>query len=164
MSHPVENLVHALRDELQQYGGMLALLDQQQEMVVTRASDELLVSVGSVQAQSAAIQAARTHRESCLRAVAEAAGVSANSFEEIWPLLPDDYRPLVNALFLENNDLLIRVQQRARQNHLLLSRSLELMQGFIGTLFPGQQTPIYTGAGTKLNQPLPARPLYEAVG
>ena len=31
----------------------------------------------------------------------------------------------------ENNELLVRVQQRARQNHLLLSRSVEMMQRFI---------------------------------
>ncbi len=52
------------------------------------------------------------------------------------PLLPADYRPLVQALVDENNELLVRVRQRARQNHLLLSRSVELMQGLLNTLLP----------------------------
>jgi hypothetical protein len=164
MSRLAENLVAALRTELQEYGEMLALLDQQQERVVARASDELLVSMAAVQTQSAAIQAARTDRESCVRAVAEAGGVSPAGFEEVWPILPENYRPLVKALFNENNELLDRVQQRARQNHLILTRSLELMQSFISTLIPPRQSPVYNGEGKDLDQPLSSHPLYEAMG
>ncbi len=45
----------------------------------------------------------------------------------------------MQALVQENNELLVRVQQRARQNHLLLLRSLELMQKLINSLFPGSR-------------------------
>ena len=50
------------------------------------------------------------------------------TFAAIIPLLPPDYRPLVQALVQENNELLARVHQRTRQNHLLLSHAVELMQ------------------------------------
>ena len=49
-------------------------------------------------------------------------------FSKILPLLPGDLQPLMQALVRENNDLLRRVQARARQNHLLLRQSMELMQ------------------------------------
>jgi len=68
------------------------------------------------------------------------AGIPAEediTFASLVPQLPPDYRPLVGALVEENNHLLVRVQQRARQNHLLLSRSLEMMQSFLNTLMPG---------------------------
>ena len=46
----------------------------------------------------------------------------------------------------ENNDLLARVRQRARQNHLRLSRSIELMQGLINSLFPAARSRAFTTA------------------
>jgi len=73
-------------------------------------------------------------------------------------------RWLVNALVEENNSLLLRVQQRARQNHLLLNRSLELMQRLIATLLPVDRTTMYSGAGALFAPSLPKRALYEAVG
>ena len=80
------------------------------------------------------------------------------------PLLPDDYRPLVRALVEENNELLMRVQQRARQNHVLLSRSVDLMQRFIATLIPSEKLTRYNEAGTVSTPGLPHRTMYEAVG
>jgi flagellar biosynthesis/type III secretory pathway chaperone len=70
----------------------------------------------------------------------------------------------VEALVRENNELLIRVQQRARQNHLLLSRSLELMQQFIHALVPASLPTTYDGAGQVSSAHRPNQPLYEAVG
>ena len=80
------------------------------------------------------------------------------------PLVPAEYRPLLDALVRENNQLLFRVQQRARQNHLLLSRSLELMQRFLSTLFPTRDNQVYNDHGTRPIWAPTLRPLYEAVG
>jgi hypothetical protein len=86
------------------------------------------------------------------------------SFAALTPCAPAHYQPLLKALVEENNQLLMRVQQRARQNHLLLSRSLELMQNFLSTMFPAARATAYTGEGTLFSTALPNRPLYEAVG
>jgi flagellar biosynthesis/type III secretory pathway chaperone len=86
------------------------------------------------------------------------------AFLDLIPLLPEEYRPLLRALIDENNELLLRVQQRARQNHLLLNRSLDLMQRFINTLAPGSRMPTYDGMGNLFPAALGARPIYEAVG
>ena len=64
----------------------------------------------------------------------------------------------------ENNELLVRVQQRARQNHILLSRAVELMQRFISTLLPGAAPTTYNGTGRTLGAGLPQHSLYEAIG
>lgn len=132
---------------------------------MARLTEELLRSVTMIQAHSEAIQTVRRHREAAQRAVARDLAVAeASTFAEIIPLLPTDYRPLVQHLVEENNGLLQTIQQRARQNHLLLSRSVELMQRFLSTLFPMREPQVYTGRGTRPAPPLPARPLYEAVG
>ena len=64
----------------------------------------------------------------------------------------------------ENNSLLVRLQQRARQNHLLLSRSVELLQRFMSTLLPVLNPRVYTEAGTVMPKPVVVQSLYEAVG
>jgi flagellar biosynthesis/type III secretory pathway chaperone len=161
----IEPLIAALREELQHYGEMLVLLDRQQEQVKARSATEIFQSISLIQAQAAAIQDARQHRENCRAAAALACRRTESApFTDLIPLLPPDYRPLLQALVDENNQLLGRVRQRARQNHVLLRRSVELMQELLRTLFPSRQTSVYNGNGHKRGQLLNARPLYNAVG
>ena len=158
-------LLAALRHELKQYGEVLALLDQQQEYVLVRAADNVLQSVGAINAQMKNIQLARAEREQRQSEVAALLRPAGDpSFVHLIPLLPEPYRAAIGALVRENNDLLGRVQQRARQNHLLLCRSLEMMQQFINALLPAAPPKTYNGGGQlqPLNQPVQA--LYQAVG
>jgi len=165
MIEKIQNLIHALRDELQQYGEMLALLDQHQELVMRRATDELLPSVEDIQAQGAVIQEVRRRRAECQRLVSHELHLADGAtFADLVPLLPEDYRPLLGALVQENNELLTRVQQRSRQNHLLLARTLEMMQRFMSTLFPGSASPVYNEMGSVLGRAVSMHSLYEAVG
>jgi flagellar biosynthesis/type III secretory pathway chaperone len=165
MMESLSRLINALRDELQQYGEMLALLDRQQQFVITRAAEEVLESVRPIQTQASAIQEARAHREECRRLVAQdSQQTESTAFSVLIPLLPPDYRPLVKALVEENNELLVRVRQRARQNHVLLSRSLEFMQTFLNTLLPARETRVYNDHGNPHTHVIATRPLYEAVG
>lgn len=165
MTDTLQRLIEALRDELQQYGEMLALLDQQQAQVCARVADELLASVTMLQEQGTVMQGARRQREECRAAAAREVGLDAEApFKELIPRLPSSLRPLLQALVDENNDLLRRVQQRARQNHFLLNRSVELMQNVIGSLVPQARPLTYGHAGTMATPALPSRVLYDAVG
>ena len=164
MKEKLEQLIGALREELQHYGEMLALLDQQQDLVVRRVADDLLNTIAAVNAQSAAIQAARKHREDCHRSLnLELRLPKETALADLVPRLPEAHRPLVAALFQENNALLTRVQQRAKQNQVLLNHSIELMQRFINSLLPLGRTTTY-----KENGSVPAvvsgSALLEAVG
>jgi flagellar biosynthesis/type III secretory pathway chaperone len=161
----LEQLVAALREELQQYGQMLLLLDQQQEYVLQRATGDVLNSVADVEMQGMVIQKAREDRVRLQSSVALSFGLAgAATFSELLEVLPLNFRLLVHALVEENNSLLVRVQQRVRQNHLLLARSLELMQRFVRSLFPSQEPARYNDSGTLLGCFMPANALYEAVG
>jgi flagellar biosynthesis/type III secretory pathway chaperone len=165
MIERTEELIGALREELQQYGEMLARLDQQQEFVLLRDADQVLHSAGAVAAQGAVIQEARERRERLQRDLAWTFGLSeAAAFTDLIPRLPSDYRPLVEALVQENNDLLRRVRERASQNHLLLSRSVELMQQLVSALVPNSNPPLYNGYGKMERAPGPAQALYSEVG
>ena len=161
----IPRLIEALRHELHAYGEMLALLDRQQEAVMVRAGDEVLQSVNAINDQLALVATARQERESRQQEVGEALQQPAETELAKWmPLLPGKFRPAVEALVRENNELLVRVQQRARHNHLLLSRSVELMQRFMRALIPASQPTTYNGAGSVDACPPQTQPLYEAVG
>ena len=64
----------------------------------------------------------------------------------------------------ENNELLTRVRARSRQNHLLLSRTVELMQRLMGGLFAAKGGSTYSGDGALLGARATSRRIYEAVG
>ncbi len=165
MKELVQHLIESLREELKEYGEMLALLDLQQELVVQRQPQDLLQCVTAINAQAETIAAARQEREQRRRRVAAQLNLDEETaFNIMIPHFPAEYRPLVGALVQENNELLIRVQQRARQNHLLLNRIVELMQRFLGSLFPGTTPTTYNGTGHTLAAALPQRSLYDAVG
>jgi flagellar biosynthesis/type III secretory pathway chaperone len=165
MTDKIQNLVNALRDELKEYGELLALLDRQQQSVIERDADQVFQSVGHVQRQGATIAEARSRREECARAIARDLCQEPDAgFAVLIPLLPAAYRPLARALVDENNELLVRVQQRARQNHLLLSRSVELMQGLLDSLLPSRETRVYNGRGNMQVHETVPRSLYQGVG
>jgi flagellar biosynthesis/type III secretory pathway chaperone len=165
MNMLLSNLIESLREELTEYGEMLARLDHQQNLVMRRQSDELSRSVADINAQAESIAAARCERERHQFLIARELHLPETAgYGEIVPLLPADYRPLVQALVQENNELLIRVRQRARQNHLLLSHAVEHMQRLINVIFPGAGPKTYDGSGQVPGSGLPQHSLYEAVG
>ena len=176
-------LIEKLRQELHQYGEMLALLEQQQESVVSRAADDVLNSVVAINEQMGRIQVARQDRESCQKEIARLAQPQATSpksktepgaaqildlrpwtLDSLIPLLPEKFRLPVETLVRENNQLLGRVQRCARQNHLLLTRSLQMMQQFMNTLIPTGAPTTYNDEGNLQSTHKPAHVLYEAVG
>ncbi|HVK58676.1 MAG TPA: flagellar protein FlgN [Candidatus Kapabacteria bacterium] len=164
MTEFLEKLISALREELQQYGEMLARLDDQQELVMRRAAAAVLASVPQVQSQSALLTQVRDVRFAATKAVCGVLRLPADAtFKELLPRIPADYRPLLEALVHENNELLHRIHQRARQNHILLSRTVESMQHVINSLGIHRPTAVYDDSGTVFN-PAPARSaMYEAV-
>jgi flagellar biosynthesis/type III secretory pathway chaperone len=165
MNDLLNNLIESLREELKQYGEMLAVLDQQQDTVVQRHANELLQNVASINAQADVIAAVRREREQHQRNVARQLGLADDvSFTVLTPCLPEAYRPLVSALVAENNDLLVRVHHRTQQNHLLLSHAVELMQQLINAIFPGGGPKTYDKSGRLPSSHVPQYSLYESVG
>lgn len=159
------SLIDAMREELKQYGEMLARLDHQQNLVMRRQTEDLLSSVTEINAQAETIAAVRSEREQRQRQLAQHLHlIETADFAVIVPLLPPDYRPLLQALVQENNELLTRIQKRARQNHLLMSHAMELMQRLINAVFPSASPTTYDGAGQVPGIGLPQHSLYEAVG
>jgi flagellar biosynthesis/type III secretory pathway chaperone len=165
MNEQLNNLIEALREELKQYGEMLALLDQEQELVMQRQTSEIPSCVTAINAQAETLNAVRHEREQRRRQMARTLQLGEETcFSELTSRLPAPYQPLLQALAQENKELLVRVQQRARQNHLLLSRMVELMQKLISSIVPGAGPSTYTEGGLVVTSGASAQPMYDAIG
>ena len=128
-------LIQALREELQQYGEMLARLEQQQDAILHRGPAAVFESIASIQCQGDVLQQARRARESAQRQISGLLGEPLEAtFTQLIPLLPASHQPLVDALVHENNDLLQQVRGKAELNQMLLRQSLHLMQNFVDTM------------------------------
>ena len=137
MNEALNNLIAALREEMTQYGELLALMQEQQELIINRSANELLINLHDVNQQVEKIATHREHRETARRALVQSVGGTEDTtFKQMTALLPEEYQPLLNALVEEINQLLQRIQQWVRQNHLLLKRSLDLMSKIMHTIFP----------------------------
>jgi hypothetical protein len=165
MNDQLQHLIDALREELKEYGEMLALLDHQQHMVMHRQTQDLLQCAAAINSQAQTIAAARLEREQRQRHIASWLSLPEQStLNVLVPQLPANYQPLAQALVNENNELLARVQHRARQNHLLLSRVTDLMQRFVGSLFPSPTPPASSGNEAQNCVGLPRRSIYDDIG
>src|SRR5207247_519512 len=89
MTATLEQVIEALRNELQQYGEMLALLEAQQDIVSRREPHSVLKSISAVEAQNTAIETARRQREVSQRQLAWALGrVEGESFPQLLSSIP----------------------------------------------------------------------------
>jgi flagellar biosynthesis/type III secretory pathway chaperone len=165
MNEKLDRWIDALRHELQQYGEMLALFDQQQQSIARREADRVLDSVALINSHTAQVEAARRSRVDRQQELAESLSVPPDGrVATLMPALPPARRSQAQALVDENNRLLQRVRQRARQNHLMLSHSLEHMNRFLQALTGAARGSLYNDGGTVTRAETPGPTLYEAVG
>ncbi|MEC8929462.1 MAG: flagellar protein FlgN [Verrucomicrobiota bacterium] len=164
MNEEVNQLIEALREELTQYGELLALMQEQQELIIDRQPQELDDNVSRVNAQMEKIANARDARHAGRTAVTGVIGAPDDiTFHEMTDQLPEEYRPLLVALMEEINMLLKHIQKWLRQNHLLLQRSLELMGRLFQGVFPQTKPKTYSRTGYISPVNPPPSSLYEGL-
>jgi len=144
-----ESVVEALRDELQEYGGLLNLFEDQQTAILQRRPEVVLEVTASIEEQLNTINERRNYREDlvrrCSRTVVQT--TSDGLVREVIGYFPEAVRSLANALVDEVNNLLIRTKRRARQNQMLLVRSIEVSQAILRMLDPGVVSTTYSRKG-----------------
>ncbi len=119
--NPTHAFVAALRDELQHYGGALALLDGGR-LSTTDEADDFHHAFDS---HSVSLKDARAVRLAVQRALALQLKLPELApIRQIAVRIEANYRPLVVALVEENFHLLLRLRHRAQHEHLRLQRAL----------------------------------------
>ena len=161
----INQLIESLREEMTQYGELLALMQEQQELIINRQPQELLTNLNQVNGQMEKIAMARQARELARVALATQLGATQETtFKQMTSQLPEEYQPLLEALVNEINALLQKVQKWLRQNHLLLKRSLDLMQDILQNVFPSKASPkTYGRQGAVSPVNPPPSTLYEGI-
>jgi hypothetical protein len=141
-----ETVAESLRDEVQEYGGLLRLFEEQQECVFNRDTGRLLELIEIINAAIGRAEDIRRRREDCVSSFASSLGCSPDAtLRSLLPCIDDPVRPLLEALIDEVNVLIHRLRQIIRQNHLLFSRTFELQQGLLRQSCPGAFTPARSG-------------------
>jgi flagellar biosynthesis/type III secretory pathway chaperone len=150
-----EPLIDILRNELQEYGGLFNLLGQQQDRIIERKPDAVLSINDEIELQTRTVAELRGRRESFVDDLLARVGQPVpGSLRKLIPHLPDFVQPLLEALMTDINHMVRRNRHKARQNHLLLSRAVQLTEETLRVLQPENFTRTYgrTGRAT-----LPAR-------
>ena len=143
-----ETLAEALRDELQEYGGLLNILQDQQRAILHRKPDQVLELNGQIERQLRGTRERRKRREALDRELAQFVQRPADSsLRDLIGFFPDAVRPMLLALIEEVNHLLTRTKRRARQNQMLLARSIEVSQEILQKLNPEGLTKTYSPKG-----------------
>lgn len=143
-----EPLLALLREEVQEYGGLYNLLDRQQKEVFDRNPDSVMATNVEVEKYMGEMGLLRERREEQVVLMATRFGCNKDlSLTNMLDYFPDYIRPLLKALIDEVNDMVRRTRRKARQNFLLLSRTMELTQEAISSLQPDNYTKTYGRKG-----------------
>lgn len=158
MNTASDKLATALRSEIEEYGSLLALFEEQQRMLFARQPARVLELSAEIEAETARLVEVRKHREQLVTDFALSAGrPAASTLRSVLGLLEREAQPLFEALVREINVLVLRVRQVSRQNRLLLQRAIQSHQDLIRTLEPDRFVQTYGPAGrvgTVLNRPV----------
>lgn len=141
-------LIDLLREEVQEYGGLHNLLDRQQSEIFNRESDLVMLTNEDVERQMGMMNALRERRESKVRMMASQCNCDPDlSLRNMLPHFPDFIRPLLEALIDEVNAMVTRTRRKARQNYLLLSRTMEITQKALSMSEPENFSKTYSRKG-----------------
>ena len=118
-----DQLVDALRDELQEKGGLIRLLNQQTETLYRRDTVENERLEEQIRAQLRLISRCTQDREFALRQTAANLHLSDDvQSSEVIRSFPEYVHPLLEALFSEVDRLSNRMEERLKQNQGLKDR------------------------------------------
>ena len=143
-----EDLLSLLRDELQEYGGLVGLLNAQQQSILNRQAESLLQLNQSVQTQMEASQILHKRRQGFVSTLASSYGVSREtSLSKLVPHFPDVTQPMFESLIEEINNLISQIRRKIEQNQRLLNRLTEVTDQILGVTDPGSHSKTYDKSG-----------------
>lgn len=141
-------IADCLRTEIAEFGRLLQLLEEQQQLIVRRDPGAVLRLQEPIQDQVGVLEQCRRSREEAGRRFAAAHGrPEAGPLRQLIPLVGPEGRPLMAALVAEISHLVRRVRRGLRLNQRLLSCSVECQQEFMRRVWPSAFTKTYAADG-----------------
>ncbi|MDQ8182318.1 flagellar protein FlgN [Pelagicoccus sp. SDUM812005] len=141
-------LVELLRNEVQEYGGLYNLLERQQEEIFSRDPELVLATNSEIEGYMSEMGGLRERREEFVREMARGCGADEEKpLSQLIEHFPDFMQPMLQALVDEINHMIRRTRQKARQNFMLLSRTMEINHETMQKLQPENYNRTYTKKG-----------------
>ena len=136
----IESLVGSLREQMTGYGELLALQQEQQEFIINRQVPELLENARECSGQDRKITQLSQARDRVRETLVTQLGLPQEvTFREMTGQLPEEYRPLLEALRDEINALIQKKDMWARHNKLFITRAQGLLEGVMQDATTGQK-------------------------
>ena len=122
-----DQLSNALKNELTVYEALFLDLRKQQEAIMDRQTDIVVEVAQRIETHLMAAGSARDSRRQIQRQLAASLSfLEGEEYGNLLPLLPEKSRGEIQRLVDFINQKLAQVQSYARQNQLLLEKSIEL--------------------------------------
>ena len=143
-----EELLTLLRNELQEYGGLVGLLNDQQDQLFARDPDALIAVNQSVHQQMEASELLLTKRQTMVSDLAQEYGKEPETtLTDLLPLFPAVTQPMFESIVEEINSLITNVRRKLDQNRRLLSRLTDVTDDILTALNPQLRTKTYDRSG-----------------
>jgi len=159
------SLVEALRAELQEYGALRNILDDQQKAIFSRDAQRVSEFNETLELQIAATAKLREAREAIqAELVAFHELPKGATVVELSKVFPEKGEPLLKALADQINEMITVLRRRSRQNQMLLARTCETMEQTLRFMRPEAFTKTYSAKGAVALQLGPIGSHMEAAG
>ena len=147
-SYPWETLLEVLRSELQEYGGLVGLLIEQQKKILSHDPDELMDLNKSVESQMEMNQKILTNRQRLVAQLAEEAGQKQDStLTEMLNVFPENSKPMFEGIISEINELITFARRKLTQNQQLLVKMSEVTDEVLKKADPQNRLATYDRKG-----------------
>ncbi|MFZ1057480.1 MAG: flagellar protein FlgN [Opitutaceae bacterium] len=158
-------IADCLRSELAEYGRLLQIFEEQQVFLLKREAAGVLRATNEIDEQVRVVTRSRKERERATSEFAQAQGLPGSvTVRALLPHIPEEARPLLEALVEDLNRLVARVRRISRHNRLFLIRTIETHQELLRRLRPGSFSKIYSPAGNVSVAPLQRAAAFAAEG
>ena len=118
-----DQLIEALRDEVQEHGELLSLLNEQETAILKRKPNAVLALQKAIILQLKTIEHCRRRREERVKDTATTVGQRCGStLRGLISSCAEMVQPLLNALTDEVNRLTLNTRRREQQVQMLLTR------------------------------------------
>ncbi|OHE71602.1 MAG: hypothetical protein A2007_05950 [Verrucomicrobia bacterium GWC2_42_7] len=132
-----ETLVDTLRIEVQEYGALLNLIQDQQKFIMSRDTESLVIMTEQIDEQTIRSRSICERREQLVNDLARSVGLKEKTIlSDLLDYFPEKIQALLQAFVEEIQTLFEKTQYKARQNHMLLSRAYEVTEQLIRMLRP----------------------------
>ena len=143
-----DELADALRDELAEYGGLLATLDQQREAIAGHNAALLVEIADEIRRQTASARHFTNIREEVCARLAKGTGCAPDATErDLLRFMPAEARAMFESLIEESAGVVKNAKKKAERNTVLLAHSSDLNEKLLMALRPGSTTKTYNKRG-----------------